>query len=227
MAATQMTSGRGPGREPRGNFQAEGPTVPASCALPAPQACPPALGEAQPLALPPPAAPPLRGRPVHDDVDPQDLHGVEGAGQVAHGGQRDEAQGGDAPAGHTHGTVASCAQTRTQPLGPRGRGAGGEASLDSRAQLKSDKVLDVVKNPLAFLHRVPAAQEGLCCSGGLAGSFGQHCGPTPQGSDGVTHHILLGLPPWFSLPAFLETQRVRDDDGRTGAISHLGLVPKP
>ena len=50
-----------------------------------------------------PTASPLRRRPVHDDVDPQDLHGVEGVGQVAHGGQRDEAQGRDAPAGHTHG----------------------------------------------------------------------------------------------------------------------------
>lgn len=29
---------------------------------------------------------PLRWWPVHDDVDPQDLHGIEGARQVAHGG---------------------------------------------------------------------------------------------------------------------------------------------
>lgn len=46
------------------------------------------------------AASPLRWRPIHDDVHPQDLHGIEGAGQVAHGGQGDEAQGSDAPTGH-------------------------------------------------------------------------------------------------------------------------------
>lgn len=40
-----------------------------------------------------PGASPLCWWPVHDDVDPQDLHGVEGAGQVAHSGQSDEAQG--------------------------------------------------------------------------------------------------------------------------------------
>ena len=97
-----------------------------------------------------PTASPLRRRPIHDDVDPKDLHGVEGVGQVAHGGQRDEAQGRDAPAGHTHTRpVTSCSQTR--PVG----GAG----LDLRAQLKADKVLDVMKNPLAFLHRVPAREE--------------------------------------------------------------------
>ena len=106
-----------------------------------PSSCPPARPRQ-------PTASPLRWRPVHDDVDPQDLHGVEGVGQVAHGGQRDEAQGRDAPAGHTR-QVTSCSQTR--PLGG--------ASLDLRAQLKADQVLDVMKNPLAFLHCVPAREE--------------------------------------------------------------------
>lgn len=35
----------------------------------------------------------------------------------------------------------------------------GEAGLDLRAQLKSDKVFDVVKNPFALLHRIPARDE--------------------------------------------------------------------
>lgn len=38
-------------------------------------------------------------------------------------------------------------------------GTWGDAGVDLRAQLKSDKVLDVMKNPLAFLHRIPAREE--------------------------------------------------------------------
>lgn len=45
--------------------------------------------------------------------------------------------------------VTSCSQTQLVE----------GASLDLRAQLKADKVLDVMKNPLAFLHRVPAREE--------------------------------------------------------------------
>lgn len=62
---------------------------------------------------------PLCGRPVHDDVDPQDLHGVEGAGQVAHGGQGDEAQGRDAPAGQKRqdgAPSAAACPMQAQPL---------------------------------------------------------------------------------------------------------------
>lgn len=42
--------------------------------------------------------PPLRGRSVHDDVDPQDLHRVERVRQLHHRRQRNESQRGDAPA---------------------------------------------------------------------------------------------------------------------------------
>lgn len=45
-----------------------------------------------------PAAVPLSGRPVHDDVDPEDLHGIEGVGEVHEGGQGDESEGRNAPA---------------------------------------------------------------------------------------------------------------------------------
>lgn len=38
-------------------------------------------------------------------------------------------------------------------------GTGRKAGLDLRAQLKADKVFDVMKNPLAFLHRIPAREE--------------------------------------------------------------------
>lgn len=105
-----------------------------------------------------PRTSPLCRRPVHDDVDPQDLHGVEGVGQVAHGGQSDEAQSRDALAGHkrpTGGAVNSClldADARTGRHWER-------LASDLRAQLKSDKVFDVMKNPLAFLHCIPARQE--------------------------------------------------------------------
>lgn len=116
-----------------------------------------------------PSAPPLCWRPIHDDVDPQDLHGVEGVGQVAHGGQSDEAQSRDAPAGHkwqTEGTVNSC-------LPEAALGAVRDSGLDLRAQLKSDKVFDVVKNPLAFLHCIPTREKkAFIHEEGLAGSAG-------------------------------------------------------
>ena len=35
----------------------------------------------------------LRGRPVHEDVDPEDLHGVQRVGDVGQGGEGDEHQG--------------------------------------------------------------------------------------------------------------------------------------
>ena len=41
--------------------------------------------------------PPLRGRPVHDDVNPQYLHGVQRVRELHDRGQSDEGQGGDAP----------------------------------------------------------------------------------------------------------------------------------
>ena len=38
----------------------------------------------------------LRGRPVHEDVDPEDLHGVERVGDVGQGGEGDQHEGRDA-----------------------------------------------------------------------------------------------------------------------------------
>ena len=38
----------------------------------------------------------LRGRPVHEDVDPEDLHGVQRVGDVGQGGEGDQHQGRDA-----------------------------------------------------------------------------------------------------------------------------------
>lgn len=58
------------------------------------------------------ASVPLGRRPVHDDVDPQDLHGVERVGEVHQRGQGDERQGRDAPAGQQRAGlehVAGCA----------------------------------------------------------------------------------------------------------------------
>ena len=42
---------------------------------------------------------PLGGWTVHDDVDPQNLHGVEGVGQAEEGGESDEGEGRNAPEG--------------------------------------------------------------------------------------------------------------------------------
>ena len=116
-----------------------------------------------------PGTSPLCRRPIHDDVDPQDLHGVEGVGQVAHGGQSDEAQGRDAPVGHKQQDRAPLAAAC--PMQMQLMTALGEAGLDLRAQLKSDKVFDVMKNPLAFLHCVPARDEtAFICKEGLVES---------------------------------------------------------
>ena len=40
---------------------------------------------------------PLSGRAIHNDVDPEDLHGIEGVGQSHYSGQRDQSQGRNAP----------------------------------------------------------------------------------------------------------------------------------
>lgn len=42
---------------------------------------------------------PLSGRTVHDNVDPQDLHGIQRVGEVHQRRQGDERQRCDAPAG--------------------------------------------------------------------------------------------------------------------------------
>lgn len=68
------------------------------------------------VVLPEPSASPLGRRPVHDDVHPQDLHGVEGVGQVAHGGQGDEAQGCDAPVGRRRRTSRQCMHGMQHPV---------------------------------------------------------------------------------------------------------------
>lgn len=48
-----------------------------------------------------------------------------------------------------------------------------DPGLDLRAQLKSDKVFDVVKNPLAFLHCIPTREKkAFIHKEGLAGSAG-------------------------------------------------------
>lgn len=52
---------------------------------------------------------------------------------------------------HTARSAVPAGRTRS----PTALGAAGR---DLRAQLKPDKVFDVMKNPLAFLHRVPARQ---------------------------------------------------------------------
>lgn len=108
---------------------------------------------------------PLCGWPVHDDVDPQDLHGVEGAGQVEHGGEGDEAQGRDAPAGTAADAAVSPLQTGAQDRGPSG--------LHSRAQLEPDEVLDVVEDALALLH-------GASARGGRCGQRGPGEGPASR-----------------------------------------------
>ena len=42
---------------------------------------------------------PLCWRSVHDDVDPEDLHGIEGVGEAHHCGECDESQSCYTPAG--------------------------------------------------------------------------------------------------------------------------------
>lgn len=55
--------------------------------------------------------------------------------------------------------------------------APGEAGLDLRAQLKADKVFDVMENPLAFLHGAPASEEeALSHKEGLGGRFSRPVG---------------------------------------------------
>lgn len=137
-----------------------------------------------------PSASPLCRRSVHDDVHPQDLHGVEGAGQVAHGGQGDEAQGCNAPAGQRQQAAPQCAhRTRTA----RGtRSLQGTGCLCLRAQLEADEVLDVVEDAFAFLHRAPerearvwVARKVLVGVGDLATWCGQ---PTCSGARNPCWH---------------------------------------
>ena len=40
---------------------------------------------------------PLRRGSIHDDIDPEDLHGIEGVGEVHEGGQGDEGEGSNTP----------------------------------------------------------------------------------------------------------------------------------
>lgn len=99
-------------------------------------------------------------------------------------------------------------------------GTRGEAGLDLRAQLKSDKVLDVIKNPLAFLHRIPAREEkAFIHQDGRERRVSQLPSPA-KGSDGVTKgHVS----PWWHSWGITSRGYA---DVLTGAFSHWGLVAK-
>ena len=105
------------------------------------------------------------------------------------------------------------------PAAPR-PGTRGDAGLDLRAQLKSDKVLDVMKNPLAFLHRIPAREEK---------AFMHKEGQTRRVSQ--LRHLLkeatVSPEVTFLLAGILRESPVEGADVLTGAISRWGLVPTP
>lgn len=93
-----------------------------------------------------------------------------------------------------------------------------------RAQLKSDEIFDVVKNPLAFLHCIPAGEKVFTHEGP-----GRRVPPAPsaaEGSDAVTRtgHLAWSLVLFAGFPG---DTPIEDDNVLTGAISHWGLVPKP
>lgn len=99
--------------------------------------------------------------------------------------------------------------------------------LDLRAQLKSDKVFDVMENPLAFLHCIPAReQRGFVHRGGLA----ETCARLRQLLKEVMlppRGDMLGpFPP--VLPGWRSRRHTRkEDDVLMGAISRWGQVPEP
>lgn len=45
---------------------------------------------------------PLGWRPIHNDVDPEDLHGIQGIGEVHKRCQGDESEGSNTPKGRDH-----------------------------------------------------------------------------------------------------------------------------
>lgn len=93
---------------------------------------------------------------------------------------------------HRAGSMAAC-QTGAQHLT-----ALGAAGLDLRAQLKPDEVFDVMKNPLAFLHRIPAREDKVFMHKDGPGGKVRAPALAATGSDGVTrdglvlgHHFLF------------------------------------
>lgn len=130
-----------------------------------------------------PSASPLCWRSIHDDVHPQDLHGVEGAGQVAHGGQGDEAQGCNAPAGQRQQAAPLSARTARGTRSLQRTGC-----LCLRAQLEADEVLDVVEDAFAFLYRAPEREARV---------GGQE---SPGGGGGLSHMVWPAYVQWCQEP---------------------------
>lgn len=83
---------------------------------------------------------PLSRRSIHDDVDPKDLHGVQGVGEIHQRHHGDEGQRCNAP-GHQKGA----SEVAILALGNIPR------VFYSRAQLETHKVLDIVVDSFSLL----------------------------------------------------------------------------
>lgn len=83
---------------------------------------------------------PLSRRSIHDDVDPKDLHGVQGVGEIHQRRHGDECQRCYAP-GHQKGASEVAILT----LGNI------SCVFYSRAQLETHKVLDIVVDSFPLL----------------------------------------------------------------------------
>lgn len=94
---------------------------------------------------------PLSRRSVHDDVDPQDLHGVQRVGEVHQRRQGDEGECRNAPGDQQGETEGSNTESRDRSVTDGG--------LYSRAQLEANKVFDVVVNSFSLLDGRPADRK--------------------------------------------------------------------
>lgn len=169
----------------------------------------------------PPGASPLCGRPIHDDVDPQDLHGVEGVGQVAHGGQSDEAQGCDAPVGHKRQNGARSTELAAQ--------------TQHWERPASTYVLSWNRTKFLMLWKMPLpSSTALLQERGSTGSQGRpgeevqpRCRLLKAVMVSARGDCMPGTPFPCLLAGILGGTLVETDDVPTGTISSLGQVPAP